>query len=61
MKQESRNNLNKVTSYSNFYKLLQQIMSQEPVPILSQEEIYFNELAIGVIELVREKYVVLLN
>ena len=46
---------------SEFKKLLQQIMSQEPKPLMSEEEIHFEELAIGVLELVGEKYVVWLN
>jgi hypothetical protein len=46
---------------SKFKKLLKEIMSQEPKPTLSEEEIHFEELAIGVLELVGEKYVVWLN
>ena len=41
-----------------FKKLLKEIMSQEPKPLMSEEEIHFEELAIGVLELVGEKYVV---
>lgn len=44
-----------------FRKLLQQIMSQEPKPLLSEEEIHFDELAMGVMELVGDKFVVWLN
>ncbi len=46
---------------NDFHKILWQIMSQEPKPILSEEEIHFEELAMGVMELVGEKYVVWLN
>jgi hypothetical protein len=34
-----------------FHKILRQIMSQEPKPILSEEEIYFDELAMEVMKL----------
>ena len=46
---------------SEFKKLLKEIMSQEPKPTLSEEEIHFDVLAMKVIELVGEKYVVWLN
>jgi len=36
-------------------------MSQEPKPIMSEEEIHFDVLAMGVLELVGEKWVVWLN
>ena len=37
---------------NEFQRILQQVMSQEPKPALSMEEIHFDELAIGVFELV---------
>ncbi len=44
-----------------FRKLLRQVMSQECKPLMSEEEIHFDVLAIEVMELVGEKYVVWLN
>ena len=45
-----------------FHKILQQIMSQECKPLMSEEEeIHFEELAMEVMELVGGKYVVWLN
>jgi len=44
-----------------FHKILRQVMSQEPKPLLSEEEIHFDVLSMNVIELVGEKYVVWLN
>ena len=46
---------------NEFHKILRQVMSQEPKPILSEEEIHFEVLSMDVMELVREKYVVWLN
>jgi len=46
---------------NEFHKILRQVMSQELKPILSEEEIHFDELAMEVIELVGGKYVVWLN
>jgi hypothetical protein len=45
----------------DFIKILRHIMSQEPKPQMSEEEIHFEVLAMKVIELVGEKYVVCLN
>ena len=44
-----------------FQKLLPQIMSQEPKPILSEEEIHFDVLGMQVMEMGGEKWVVWLN
>ncbi|MCK4989316.1 MAG: hypothetical protein KAS29_02480 [Bacteroidales bacterium] len=44
-----------------FIKLLRQIMSQEPKPTSSKEEVHLDVLSIKVIEMVGEKYVVWLN
>jgi hypothetical protein len=46
---------------NDFHKILRQITSQEPKPVLSEEEIHFDVLAMEVIELVGNKYVVWLN
>ena len=46
---------------TRFLKILRQVMRREPKPILSEEEIHFDVLAMGVMELVGEKYVVWLN
>jgi hypothetical protein len=46
---------------NDFHKIIRQIMSQEPKPVLSEEEIHFEELTMGVMELVGEKYVVWKN
>ena len=46
---------------NEFQKILRQVMSQEPKPLLSEEEIHFDVLAMKVMELVGEKYVVWLN
>ena len=40
---------------------IRQVRSQEPKPILSEEEIHFDVLAMEVIEHIGEKYVVWLN
>ncbi len=46
---------------NEFRKQLRQILSQEAKPLLSEEEIHFEELAMGVMQLLGEKYVVWLN
>ena len=46
---------------NEFHKILQQIMSQEPQPLMSEEEIHFDQLAMEVMELVGDSYVVWLN
>ena len=46
---------------NDFHKILRQVMSQEPKPTLSEEEIHFDVLAMDVIELVGGKYVVWMN
>ena len=40
---------------NEFHKILRQVMSQEPKPLLSEEEIHFEMLSIKVLELVGEK------
>jgi len=44
-----------------FRKLLQQIMSEECKPLMSEEEIHFDQLAMGVMELVGDCFVVWFN
>ena len=46
---------------NEFQEILRQIMSQEPKPLLSEEEIHFEELAMGVMELVGESFLVWLK
>lgn len=46
---------------NEFQELLRQIMSKPPKSILSEEEIHFDELAIGVMELVGDRWVVWKN
>ena len=42
---------------NDFHKILRQILSQEPKPLLSKEEIHFDRLSMKVMELVGD-YVV---
>jgi len=46
---------------TEFIKLLRQVMSQECKPLMSEEEIHFDQLAMGVMELIGSKFVVWLN
>lgn len=46
---------------NEFQKILRLMMTQEPRPILSEEEIHFDVLSMEVIELVGDKYVVWMN
>jgi hypothetical protein len=46
---------------NDFQKLLWQVMSQEPKPIISEEEIHFEVLSMKVLELMGGKFVVWLN
>ena len=46
---------------NDFHNILWQIMSQEPKPLLSEEDIELSIREMGVMELVGEKYVVWLN
>lgn len=41
--------------HKEFQKLLRQIMSQEPKPIFSEEEIHFDELSMKVMDLVGDR------
>lgn len=45
----------------NFHKLLRQILSQEPKPLMSKEEIHFERLSMKVMQLVGDQWVVWLN
>jgi hypothetical protein len=41
-----------------FCKLLEQIISKDPEPTMSPEEIHFDQLVMGVMELVGNRHVV---
>ena len=51
----------KENSNIEFFELLRQILNQECKPVLSEEEIHFDVLAMKVMELVGDSYVVWLN
>ena len=44
--------------FDEFRKLLRQIMSQDCKPTMSEEEIHFDQLAMEVMELVGDRWVV---
>ena len=46
---------------NDFHKILRQIMSQDPEPLMSEEEIHFDMLSMEVMELVGDSWVVWLN
>ncbi len=48
-------------THNQFHKILQQIMSREPKPQMSEEEIHFDVLAMKVMQLVGDRWVVWLN